>query len=469
MQPAELIRDGVSAELDRILSSPGFSRSERLCKFLRFVIDQRIQGKDSQLKETVLGCEIFGRKADYDPRHDPVVRMEAAKLRARLAEYYVSVGANDPLRIEIPKGTYVPRWHINGMRRRRASWTLAVAAMVALCLVTTGFLVWRRANSAAEASRAAEALALYLKGRTILEDRGRASQALQYFEEVLDLSPNYGPAYAASADALLRMDNDHLMEHQQAMARAESAAHKALGLEPELAEAYVALAVVRVRQYQWKEAERMFRRAIELQPNSVEAHAQFGMWLLLPERRWDEAIAELRRAVALDPLSQHKITWLAYGLLWAGRYAEAEEQSRKAIALNPPTGEAYTIAGQALYWRQNYADGLSLLQEAYQHDASGSSDAWLGCGLVHARHREEALRILKDNLPGGRRKSVPKRRLFALFACLGDKERAFEQLDKMFAENEPLLPPFLLYRELDWLRADPRFGAMLTKIGLAGY
>src|SRR5581483_4443779 len=106
MQVNRTEADTVLEALQRILASPGFVRNERLSNFLRFIVEQKLQGKAGDLKESVLGTEIFGRKPDYDTHSDPVVRMEASKLRARLREYYAGEGANDPVRIEIPKGAY---------------------------------------------------------------------------------------------------------------------------------------------------------------------------------------------------------------------------------------------------------------------------------------------------------------------------------------------------------------------------
>src|SRR6266852_4966170 len=102
-------RSGViRSQLEKIISSAGFARNERLSGLLRFVIEQELDGKGDQLKESIIGVEVFGRRPDYDVRQDSVVRTEAGKLRARLAEYYVAEGAADGLIIELPKGGYKP-------------------------------------------------------------------------------------------------------------------------------------------------------------------------------------------------------------------------------------------------------------------------------------------------------------------------------------------------------------------------
>src|SRR5713101_11506 len=80
------------SQLERILESPGFARNERLSRFLRFVVERRLEGKDDELKESLIAIEVFGRRPDYDPKRDPVVRAEASRLRARLGEYYLGQG-----------------------------------------------------------------------------------------------------------------------------------------------------------------------------------------------------------------------------------------------------------------------------------------------------------------------------------------------------------------------------------------
>src|SRR5215831_18704531 len=100
----------VRQQLERILGSPGFSRYERLSSFLRYVVEGHLDGKDAELKESVIAVEVFGRSPDFDSRLDPVVRSEAVRLRARLSDYYLKVGKADSLIIELPKGGYVPRF-----------------------------------------------------------------------------------------------------------------------------------------------------------------------------------------------------------------------------------------------------------------------------------------------------------------------------------------------------------------------
>ncbi len=105
---ADVEAEQVRTQLDRILASQELQGSDRLCRFLRFTVAARLRGEQDQIKEYLIGREVFDRNGDYDPRIDPIVRVEARRLRRKLEEYYAGPGLADPVRIEFPKGSYVP-------------------------------------------------------------------------------------------------------------------------------------------------------------------------------------------------------------------------------------------------------------------------------------------------------------------------------------------------------------------------
>src|SRR5262245_10139157 len=96
----------ICAQLDKILTSEVFARADRMSRFLRFIVQETLKGQGAQLKEYLIGVEVFDRGAAYDPRTDPVVRGEARRLRAKLMEYYEHEGKDDAIRIQLPKGSY---------------------------------------------------------------------------------------------------------------------------------------------------------------------------------------------------------------------------------------------------------------------------------------------------------------------------------------------------------------------------
>ena len=106
--PSDLPQAEIQAQLDKILSSEEFSQSESLQRFLRYVVERTLEGHGDELKEYNVGVDVLGRGESYDPRTDTIVRVQAGRLRSKLHEYYRAHGRSDPVRIEIPKGSYVP-------------------------------------------------------------------------------------------------------------------------------------------------------------------------------------------------------------------------------------------------------------------------------------------------------------------------------------------------------------------------
>ena len=158
--------------MDRILASPGFANAGRLSRFLRFVVERTLAGDGEQLKEYLLGTEVFDRPGDYDPRLDSIVRVEARRLRAKLAEYYEGPGAGDPVVIRVDKGSYVATFEAAPPEVEAAEPSLAPAALttspatvpsadgwrrhwwsgaiVGAAVVAIGLLVWRDATRGPE-------------------------------------------------------------------------------------------------------------------------------------------------------------------------------------------------------------------------------------------------------------------------------------------------------------------------------
>jgi TolB-like protein/Flp pilus assembly protein TadD len=138
-------------QLEQVLASPGFLRNERMSRFLRFLVERQLEGNSTHLKESVIAVEVFGRRPDHDPSQDSIVRTEAGRLRARLAEYYLGEGKGDPLIIELPKGGYTPAFRnrepepqtLPPKNARRRVWLIATLASL---VVVLGLLVWWRTH-----------------------------------------------------------------------------------------------------------------------------------------------------------------------------------------------------------------------------------------------------------------------------------------------------------------------------------
>jgi TolB-like protein len=154
----------VRTALEKILASPGFASAERLSRFLRFAVEEHLNGQTDKLKESFLGVELFGRKPSYDPRIDGVVRTEAVKLRARLKQYYDSDGREDELIIDMPKGGYVPAFRLRETKgrptpapspsSRMVRWRPVAAAVAALLCFPAAFLAMKDRSFLARAQAA---------------------------------------------------------------------------------------------------------------------------------------------------------------------------------------------------------------------------------------------------------------------------------------------------------------------------
>lgn len=159
MKPVEFEEQAVRMQLDLVLGSPGFVRNDRMASFLRFVVERHLEGRDQELKESVIAIEVFGRAPDHNPRRDPIVRTEAGRLRARLSEYYVREGSGDALVIEIPKGGYAPAFRLPApasateraparkTRDKRWIWRAVVLPCLTIVLTAAGWWLFQYANA----------------------------------------------------------------------------------------------------------------------------------------------------------------------------------------------------------------------------------------------------------------------------------------------------------------------------------
>lgn len=489
--------DGIDAvvareALERTLSSAAFARNERQSRFLRFLVERHLEGRDNELKESVIALEVFDRRPDYDPKVDAIVRTEAVRLRARLSKYYETEGRLDPIAIEVPKG-YRPAFHRRaaapsqsdaGPLSRRRVWaavglgavSVAVAAVAAAAWwlvppdrgpVTTG----RRPYEAN-----VEAYDLYLRGRQVMAAfparvRPVASSAVAYYEAAIAKDPDYALAYAGMADAFIAVERNMGSRNSlNAWPRAKEAAARALELDPMLSEAHAAMAAIRAREYAWLDAERGFRRGIELNPNNALAHLELGVRVLVVQGRLDEGLSEVHRALAIDPLSPYINTEAGEALLLAGRYGDAVEQVRKAIALDPSRNRAYSLMARALSLEGKPAEALEVLEKSVKLGAPpvatsartpGAMGAWVTCVEVRAGRRERSL--LLDEVRNSPR---PATWLAFAYACLEATEQALASLEMALAANEPGIPELLRAPEVSSLRSQARFAVLRKQVGL---
>jgi tetratricopeptide (TPR) repeat protein len=316
-----------------------------------------------------------------------------------------------------------------------------------------------------------EAYESYLKGRYFWNKRTadglKAAQA--YFNQAIEEDQKYAQAYSGLADtyALLGDWQYAVMTPKEAFPKAKAAAIKALELDSALGEAHNSLAFV-LDGFDWDfdSAGKEFQRAIELNPGYATAHHWYA-WHLSLLGRYDEAIAEMRKAENLDPLSLIINSDLAELLVLAHSYDESMQQSRKTIEMDPNFALAHSQLAQAYLQKHMYAEAVAELQKAVQ--LSGGSPtciANLARAYAVSGNRSEAKKLLSDlkkrSNPGYSNASE----IAIIYASLGNTDQAMDWLEKGYEER--FNPGVLLRPGFDPLRSDARFQNLVHRIGLPG-
>ena len=306
-----------------------------------------------------------------------------------------------------------------------------------------------------------DAYDLYLRARSfemVFAGAG-ITRSVGPFEQAIAKDPVFAPAYAglAAAHAVqLGFDEFDPVERKELMTKGWSAAEKAIQLDPLLAEAHDALGMMQAREAQWKQAERSFRRAVEIAPGDPLWRRHFASFLLLPLGRIDEALRQLRIAEKIDPLSPAGLYTLRVALRAAGRFDEEEAHCYK---LPVDDQQKSGCLAEALLRRGETDKAIRILEAQWSGHLLEPGAGSLGVAYAKAGRREDAERVAAIVPPPLTKATI--------FAALGDKDRAFEALDRAV----PLGPvrmgrDVLISPKFALLRGDPRLKALRRKVGL---
>jgi tetratricopeptide (TPR) repeat protein len=310
----------------------------------------------------------------------------------------------------------------------------------------------------------------YLKGRFYLakETPESLSRALGYFQDAIDLDATYAPAHAGVADCYNMMSFYGILIAVDAYPRAKQAALAAIQLDPMLGEAHVPLGFVYSQfEWDWPRAEAEFRRAIELNPSFDMAREHYALHLAT-QGRLDEALAQTRERLRLNPLSMsawEENGWLHY---FARQYGDAITEYKHAIEINPDDapmleglGDVYAAAGR-------------------NGEAVAQYDAWAAAaGLSGQKRKELTTAYAQRGMPGYWNERLKMElaesaesgdywsfRIATYYARLGEPDKTFEWLDKAYEERNNRLTLLNVNPAFDNVRADPRFAALIRKVGL---
>jgi serine/threonine-protein kinase len=314
-----------------------------------------------------------------------------------------------------------------------------------------------------------EAYQLFLRGRHFLNRRtpDDVKRSIDYLKQAVVKDPDYALAYAALADAYALLGDYGALPAKEAFHEAESAASHALELDNELAEAYTALAHVRLLSWDWPSADAEYQRAIELKPSYATAHQWYSNHLIAMGRS-TEAAAEIRRALDLDPLSLIINEVAGRHLYLMGEYDQAIAQQLKTLELEPNFAPAHAALGLVYVQKARYPDAITAFKKAI--DLSGTNPdyvAEMAYAYAASGQRGKAKKLLDDLLITSKQRYVSPYYLALVHLGLGEVERAVTLLEKafdhrtselMFIKQEPMFQS---------LRPNPRFNELVRRIRLS--
>ncbi len=315
-----------------------------------------------------------------------------------------------------------------------------------------------------------EAYNLYLRGRYFWSKRTEEDieRAIQYFRQAIEKDPDYALAYAGMADSHILLAEYSLLPPKDAFPRAKAAVMKALEIEETLAEAHTSLAFIKtLSDWDWMGAEKEFKQAIEFNPGYATAHQWYAEHLTMTGQ-YAEAIAEIKRAQELDPLSLI-ISVASAVAIFCGthRYDQVIEECQKVLEMDPNFGGALNVLGMVYRERGMYEEAIEAFQKAKTFD---EGNTWVTAELGHAYaisgERSEAQKVLDELEQLSKRRYVPPDNIALVYLGLGKKNLTFEYLEKAYEDRSVGLSWLKADPIFDSLRSDPRFKALLKRIGL---
>ncbi|MCC6860768.1 MAG: hypothetical protein IT158_19530 [Bryobacterales bacterium] len=478
---AELVR----AELERILASPGLSQSESLARLLRHVVTETLAGRAGRIKEYTLGVEVFQRGAGFDPKIDTIVRSQARRLRAKLADYYVREGAGSEIVFELPKGTYVPVFRRRDPVRPRvpSGWPWHVLGGVLVLTVSVWLFsrLWSPDAAGAERSgkhpfsgiagparlpllapgeRRPEAYRLYLKARMA----PGTARSMAWLDEALRADPELAPAWLARAESMV----SRAYSAEEAPARihplAREAALRAVSLGHHAPAVYRILGeIAGTLDWDWEESDRMLRRALELDRENSWSRLAYAQ-LLVRRGAAADALEQLRRLGAADGSAPAMACALASVYFLARQYDHVIEICQVVSDSVPGGTDCHYWMGRALLATGRPAEALVFLEK--RRPGSGQGFGSLVSAYLAAGRGRAALRIRAEAEDRAARAYVSPVSLAQAYFAFGDLEAGFRELERGIEVRDHSLATLKVEPAYDGIRGDPRFQRILRRLRL---
>ena len=565
-RPGQLSHAAVRPQLEKVLSSPTFAQAPMLRRLLQYLAEHTLEGRERQLKEYAIGVDVFRRGEAFDPRTDTIVRVQARRLRLKVAEYYAGEGQHDPIVIQLQKGRYGVRWRLarpaeavpdrpaetrlpsivvlpfanltgngddeylsDGLTEEIISTLASLPALrvvartsafqfkgrsddirkigrelgvqtalegsvrkdgqripvtAQLINVADGFHLWshiyegelpgvfalqetttraivdalRLRLTAGERERlrpqqpvSVDAYELYLKGLFFLNKAAAADleTSVHYMERAVAVDPTYAAAHAGIAMACLAWATQGDHPAPDLAERARQAATRAIEVG-DVAEAHAAIgSVLAMADWDWINAEREFKRALELNPSFAIARMMYANVWLCALRRYGEAIGEMRQVRTLDPVSPLVRTIYGQTLALAGRHADAVDELRQALELAPDFNFARFTLAFAYLGAGSYGEAIDALRPM-RHLAAQVPNCAGHLGYAHAclGNRAEAEALLQALLDHFQGAWAPWIDIAAIHNGLGHTTQALDWLERGYRNR--------CFDAL-FIRDDPRF------------
>jgi tetratricopeptide (TPR) repeat protein len=316
-----------------------------------------------------------------------------------------------------------------------------------------------------------EAYQLYLQGRYWWNKRSEEgfNKGISYFLQAIAKDPTYALAYAGLADCYTFLAVYGFAPPKEAFPKAKDAAQKALDIDNTLAEGHGSQVYIKLAfDWDWSGADREFQRAMELNPSYATIHRWRGDAFAV-QGRLEESIAEDQQALALDPLSHLTVWTMGYDFYSTRQYDRAIEQYRKSLEMDPNFVFAHAALGEAYLQKSMYNEGIAECEKAIEIlPGNARALSCLGYAYAVAGRRTQAQRVLDQLNEIAKHRYLPPAYRATVYAGLGEKDKAFEWLEKAYDDRSLANGMFSIKVDpiFDPLHSDPRFAALLRRMNL---
>jgi eukaryotic-like serine/threonine-protein kinase len=311
-----------------------------------------------------------------------------------------------------------------------------------------------------------EAYHLYLKGRFFASKftKEGLDRGLDYFQQAMALDPGYALAYTGIAYYYVTA-SDWFLSPSVAMPKAREALQRALAIDEMQLEAHISLGVVYFwYDWDWSAAESELRRALEVNPNDISAHQFYGAYLAWTGKV-QEGIMEGKRSLELDPLSAQANTYLGMSYYFAREYDHAIQQIQKTVEVNPDYWFARILLGRVYEQKGRLAEAISEFEQAKRiEDEIPEIHAALGHAYALSGRKGDASEVIEDLKRRSARSYVSPYAMAIVYAGLRNRDETFHWLEKSFLERPYNMSFLKVNPELDFIRSDPRFQALLGRM-----